>query len=61
MCSVSDCNDPVRVKGLCAKHYARQYRHDGTDFRGNQGNHQSPKYIGCITVLTFELQLQRKE
>jgi hypothetical protein len=27
ICSVENCNSPVKAKGLCSKHHQRWYRH----------------------------------
>jgi hypothetical protein len=42
-CSITDCTDEVRARGLCPRHYGRWQRHGTTDKR-------SRKWLGATKV-----------
>lgn len=50
ICSVDGCNNPVKYKGLCGKHYKRQWRHgDPTKTMLNM-NWDKCKVEGCTRL-----------
>ena len=42
LCSVSDCVTPARTRGLCRKHYMRNYRHGDPGIKNRTGPRRDP-------------------
>lgn len=49
-CSVAGCDDPVRARGKCARHYFRDYKRS----RSNGSGHHRPPLDGAVYKLRFK-------
>ncbi|MBI3194782.1 MAG: hypothetical protein HYZ34_10010 [Ignavibacteriae bacterium] len=54
MCGLERCNEPILARGLCSKHYMRQYRHgDATVTKHNYRMPHCCRYCGTTEPEKF--------